>query len=104
MSSNRHRWCVAFVVAAVTAAPAAQQAPSPATAPRPPRPQPAVDPDRAQLLYVSSNPKDHSVRTDFQRDIEAKRKIDERYAEVIPGTGSGRSSTGTCAPMKIARS
>jgi dipeptidyl aminopeptidase/acylaminoacyl peptidase len=72
----------------MTAVAAAQQAPpAPATTsqPRPQRPQPPMDPDRAQRLYVSADPKDHSPGTNFQRDIEAKQKIDERYAEVTKG-------------------
>ena len=72
----------------MTAATAAQQAPpAPATTsqPRPQRPQTPMDPDRAQRLYVSADPKDHSTGTNFQRDIEAKQKIEERYAEVTKG-------------------
>jgi dipeptidyl aminopeptidase/acylaminoacyl peptidase len=88
MRTNSHRWCIALFSAAMTAVTAAQQAPPAATTaaqPRPPRPQPSVDPDRAQRLYVSADPKDHSTGTNFQRDIEAKQKIDERYAEVTRG-------------------
>lgn len=85
---NRRPWCIALFSAAMTAVAAAQQAPPPAAAaaqPRPQRPQPPMDPDRAQRLYVSTDPKDHSAGTNFQRDIEAKQKIDERYAEVTKG-------------------
>jgi dipeptidyl aminopeptidase/acylaminoacyl peptidase len=89
MSTNSHRWCIALFSAAMTAVAAAQQPPpaTPAAAqPRPQRPQPPVDPERAQRLYVSTDPKDHSTGTNFQRDIEAKQKIDERYAEITKGT------------------
>src|SRR4029450_6708273 len=88
MRTNSHRCCIALFTAAMTAVAAAQQAPpAPATTsqPRPQRPQPPMDPDRAQRLYVSADPKDHSPGTNFQRDIEAKQKIDERYAEVTKG-------------------
>lgn len=72
----------------MTAVSPAQQAPPPAATaaqPRPQRPPPPMDPDRAQRLYVSTDPKDHSAGTNFQRDIEAKQKIDDRYAEITRG-------------------
>ncbi|MEO6239495.1 MAG: hypothetical protein ABIQ52_21060, partial [Vicinamibacterales bacterium] len=63
---------------------AAQQNPAvPATAqPRPPRPPVPMDAERAQRLYVSADPKEHSTGTNFERDIAAKQKIDERYTEI----------------------
>lgn len=61
----------------------------PAQQPRPaaqtPRPEPKMDPERARRLYVSNDPADHSLGRDFQRDIEAKAKVDARFAEVSRG-------------------
>ena len=64
---------------------AQSQPPAPAAAPRTPRPQPAMDPERAQKLYVSADPRDHSAGTNFQRDIDEKTRIDARYAEITRG-------------------
>jgi dipeptidyl aminopeptidase/acylaminoacyl peptidase len=68
--------------AAGQAAPPAGQA---ATAPRAPRPQAQVDPDRARQLYVSKDPKDHALGTDFQRDVDARVAADARYPELCTG-------------------
>jgi dipeptidyl aminopeptidase/acylaminoacyl peptidase len=65
---------------------AAQPPPAASAAPpRAQRPQPAMDPERAQRLYVSTDPKDHSAGTNFQRDIDEKAKIDARYTEITKG-------------------
>jgi dipeptidyl aminopeptidase/acylaminoacyl peptidase len=50
-----------------------------------PRPEVKMDPDRARRLYVSNDPADHSPGRDYQRDIEAKAKIDQRFAEASQG-------------------
>ena len=79
---------LALSIALITSsAPAAQspQTPPPAVPPRAQRPQPAMDPERAQRLYVSADPRDHSTGTNFQRDIDEKTKIDARYAEITKG-------------------
>ena len=54
-------------------------------APQRERPQPKMDPERARRLYVSNDPADHSLGRDFQRDIEAKAKTDQRFAEASKG-------------------
>src|SRR2546421_11940290 len=43
-----------------------------------------IDPDRAQQLYVSRDPKDHS-KPNYQAQIEAKARTDARFAEVCRG-------------------
>lgn len=53
--------------------------------PRAPRPEPKMDPERARRLYVSTNPDDNSLGHDFQRDIDEKRKTDQRLAEASKG-------------------
>jgi len=78
---------------AVSAFPGSAAAQPPATPPsqpsqtadRPQRPQPQMDPERARRLYVSADPKDHALGTNFQRDIDEKKKIDERYAQITKG-------------------
>ena len=49
------------------------------------RPQPPMDPERARQLYVSTDPKDHSTGTNFERAIEQKKAIDDRYAQITRG-------------------
>jgi len=49
------------------------------------RPEPAMDPARARRLYVSNDPKDHSLGYDFQRDMDRKAATDKRYQEVTRG-------------------
>ena len=56
-----------------------------ATAPRPPRPQAQMDPERARQLYVSKDPKDHGLGTDYQRDIDARTAADARYPDLCKG-------------------
>jgi len=61
-------------------------APSPAAGgQRGQRPQPPMDPERARRLYVSNNPDDNSLGANFERDIEAKKKTDARFAEASKG-------------------
>ena len=78
---------LSFAASVLPAAAAAQPpaAPPSQTAPRPERQQPPMDPERARKLYVSADPKDHSAGTNFQRDIDEKKKIDERYAQITKG-------------------
>ncbi len=52
---------------------------------RPPRPEPKMDPERARKLYVSNNPDDNSLGTNFQRDIDIKKQTDARFAEASKG-------------------
>src|SRR5439155_1216312 len=52
---------------------------------RPPRPEARMDPERAKKLYVSNDPDDNSLGHDFQRDVDQKKKIDERFAEASKG-------------------
>ncbi len=49
------------------------------------RPQPAMNPERARQLYVSSDPKDHAPGYDFARDAADKARTDARYAEASKG-------------------
>jgi dipeptidyl aminopeptidase/acylaminoacyl peptidase len=44
-----------------------------------------MDPDRARRLYVSTDPADHARDRDFQQDLDAKARIDARYAEASKG-------------------
>jgi hypothetical protein len=85
---TRHTLIAAsFAVFVFPSAVAAQPPAAPPSQPaqRPERPQPPMDPERARRLYVSADPKDHSAGTDFQRDIDEKKKIDERYAQITKG-------------------
>ena len=43
-----------------------------------------MDPERAQRLYVSNNPSDHS-KPNYQAQIEAKARTDTRFAEACEG-------------------
>ncbi len=49
------------------------------------RPEVKMDPERAKRLYVSNDPADHSLGRDYQRDIDAKAKVDQRFAEASKG-------------------
>jgi dipeptidyl aminopeptidase/acylaminoacyl peptidase len=49
------------------------------------RPRSAVEPTRAEELYVSTDPKDHAPGYDFKRDMDAKAITDKRYAEASRG-------------------
>ena len=60
---------------------AAQQAPA------------QIDETRAQQLYVSTDPADHSRGHDFERDIKNKAEIDRRYAEASAGVMDFRRVT-----------
>jgi dipeptidyl aminopeptidase/acylaminoacyl peptidase len=65
--------------------PATTTTPPAAAQPRPPAPQPPMDPERARRLYVSKDPKDQGLGVDFQRQIQQKAETDKRYAEVTKG-------------------
>ena len=73
------------------AQPQAGQPPSgqAAAAPRAPRQNPRaqvpMDPDRARQLYVSKDPKDQSLGTDYQRAIDARVADEARYPELCKG-------------------
>jgi len=49
------------------------------------RPQPAMDPERARQLYVSTDPTDHARGYDFARDVAEKTQSDARYPELTRG-------------------
>ena len=69
-------------------APAGRAATTPAApaAPRQsPRAQVPMDPDRARQLYVSKDPKDQSLGTNYQRDIDARVAAEGRYPELCKG-------------------
>jgi dipeptidyl aminopeptidase/acylaminoacyl peptidase len=64
----------------VLASPQAQQPPR-----QNPRLQVPMDPDRARQLYVSKDPKDQSLGTDYQADMAAREKTAARYPELCKG-------------------
>jgi dipeptidyl aminopeptidase/acylaminoacyl peptidase len=88
---SQHRlnvWMAAAAGAFVTATAivAAQQRAQSPTAQQPQqRPEVKMDPERARRLYVSNNPDDNSLGHDFQRDIDEKKKTDERFTEASKG-------------------
>jgi dipeptidyl aminopeptidase/acylaminoacyl peptidase len=49
------------------------------------RPPVKMDPERAERLYVSNDPADHSRGTNFEAAIKEKAQIDTRYAEASKG-------------------
>jgi dipeptidyl aminopeptidase/acylaminoacyl peptidase len=49
------------------------------------RPPVKMDPDRAERLYVSNDPADHSRGVNFEAAIQNKAQIDARYAEASKG-------------------
>jgi dipeptidyl aminopeptidase/acylaminoacyl peptidase len=65
------------------------QTQTPAATQRPPRQNPRLqvpmDPERARQLYVSKDPKDQSIGTDYQLDIDARVAADARYPELCKG-------------------
>jgi dipeptidyl aminopeptidase/acylaminoacyl peptidase len=64
----------------------AQQAQAPAAQPRQsPRSQVPIDEARARRLYVSNDPKDQSLGTNYQADIAAREKDAARYPELCKG-------------------
>src|SRR5690242_4080513 len=93
MKMSRSVWFVPLFVAALSVsdgvrgqAPAAQGQTEAATAPQGQRaPAQQMDPERAQRLYVSTDPKDHSTGYNFQRDLDRKNEGDTRYAQVTSG-------------------
>jgi len=87
---NQHRlnvWTSAAAVLVMAAAMVAAQQPaqSPTAQQRQQRPEVKMDPERARRLYVSNNPDDNSLGHDFQRDLDEKKKTDERFAEASKG-------------------
>jgi len=87
---------VMFVAAAVVVIGSAQtpaqtqpQTQAPATAQRPPRQNPRLqvpmDPERARQLYVSKDPKDQSIGTDYQRDVDARMAAEAQYPDLCKG-------------------
>lgn len=44
-----------------------------------------MDPERARQLYVSNDPADHSLGRNYQRDIDAKKATDARFAAASKG-------------------
>jgi dienelactone hydrolase len=72
---------------AQAAAQAQPQAPASAERPRrqDPRLQVPMDPDRARQLYVSTDPKVHSIGTDYQRDADARVAAEARYPDLCKG-------------------
>jgi dipeptidyl aminopeptidase/acylaminoacyl peptidase len=65
--------------------PPAGQAAAPQGQRQDPRFQVPMDPDRARELYVSKDPKDQSIGTDYQRDIESRKAADARYPDLCKG-------------------
>jgi len=75
----------AVVALTVVAAEPQGQRPPQAAGSQRQRPEIQMDPERARQLYVSTDPADHSRGRNFQRDIEAKARIDARYAAASKG-------------------
>ena len=88
-----HKAAAAAIMVMATAAGILAQAPASTGEIRPSsaasqgsrRPAPEMDPARAQRLYVSTDPNDHSTGYDFKRDVDRKAETDRRYAEVTNG-------------------
>jgi dipeptidyl aminopeptidase/acylaminoacyl peptidase len=80
---------VAAAVVAIGSSPAQTQTQAPPAAQRPPRQNPRLqvpmDPDRARQLYVSKDPKDQSIGTDYQGDVDARMAAEARYPELCKG-------------------
>jgi dipeptidyl aminopeptidase/acylaminoacyl peptidase len=71
---------------AVAKPPAAAQAQTPPRAQRQdPRLQVPMDPERARQLYVSKDPKDQSVGTDYEAQMKSRIAADGRYPELCKG-------------------
>ncbi len=51
-----------------------------------PRLQVPMDPDRARQLYVSKDPKDQSIGTDYKAQEDARKATDARYPDLCKGT------------------
>ncbi len=51
-----------------------------------PRLQVPMDPGRARQLYVSKDPKDQSVGTDYQRAVDARKADEARYPDLCKGS------------------
>src|SRR5436309_14548018 len=99
MWGSKRAWGVVVVVAALAVGGArldvsAQEPPDPAKQQQKQEPkqeqkqrQPpvAMDPQRAQRLYVGNDIKDHSPGHNFERDLEEKQRIDRRYEEACRG-------------------
>jgi hypothetical protein len=97
--SSLSRFLFVVPVAAATVVIGSAQAPAqtqpqaqvqaPATAQRPPRQNPRLqvpmDPERARRLYVSKDPKDQSVGTNYQRAVDARVAAEARYPELCKG-------------------
>ncbi len=81
----------ADLIGVAQAPPATQQPPAgQAQAARPPRPpnprlQVPMDPARARELYVSKDPKDQSLGTNYARQEEARKADEARYPELCKG-------------------
>jgi len=62
---------------------------APPAAQRPPRQNPRLqapmDPERARQLYVSKDPKDQSIGTDYKRDVDARVAAEARYPDLCRG-------------------
>ncbi len=96
MASTLSRYAAAIVVAAFTGVAAQQQPPQSSRPQTPPagqaqgqergqRPPVKMDPERAERLYVSTDPADHSRGVDFERAIKARQETEQRYAEASQG-------------------
>ncbi len=71
------------VTASIFAISVQQKQPTPP--PKGQRPVVVMDPERAALLYVSKDPRDHTPGTNYKADMEAKAKGDLRYPELCKG-------------------
>jgi dipeptidyl aminopeptidase/acylaminoacyl peptidase len=94
MPRTRRVWAALAISAACTTLTAQQQpAPAEPQAGRGQRPAVKMDPERAERLYVSNDPADHSRGVDFERAVKEKAEIDRRYAEASRGVMDFRKVT-----------
>jgi dipeptidyl aminopeptidase/acylaminoacyl peptidase len=94
MASTLARYAAAIIAAAFTTLAAQQQQTAQPAAQTPAqeqgrgrgqRPQVKMDPARAEQLYVSTDPADHSRGVDFDRAITAREETEKRYEEASRG-------------------
>ncbi len=74
---------LSLLLAIAAAAPASLQDGQQSARPAPP--EIPMNLERAERLYVSVDPRDHSTGYNFQRDLDAKQQSDRRYAEITKG-------------------
>jgi dipeptidyl aminopeptidase/acylaminoacyl peptidase len=82
---------LSLLLAIAAAAPASLQDGQQSARPAPP--EIPMNLERAERLYVSVDPRDHSTGYNFERDLDAKQQSDRRYAEITKGVVDYRKVT-----------